>query len=120
MEEAIETTPIPCDIADHERAMCLDMRDVVRELVDILGATGVALLAGVKETRAVQQWMDHREPHRGNVLRFALQLAFMIEHRYSTNAARAWFFGSNPLLEGRAPAYLLKDGPLNEVQKPLL
>jgi len=120
MEEALETTHIDDDIADHERAMCLDMREVVRELVGILGATDVALIAGVQETRAVQQWMSVREPQRGNVLRFALQLALMIGHRTNIKTARAWFFGSNPHLHGRVPAYLLKDKPLNEIQKPLL
>jgi hypothetical protein len=120
MEEAVETNWAEDDIADHERAMCLDMREVVRELVGILGATDVALIAGVQETRAVQQWMSEREPQRGNVLRFALQLALMIRHRTNAKTARAWFFGSNPLLHGRVPAYLLKDKPLNEIQEPLL
>lgn len=120
MEEAVAKTDAQNDRDDHETAMRLDMQQVVRQLVHMFGATDVALIAGVQETRAVQQWMSTREPQRGNVLRFALQLALMIAHRTDARTARAWFFGSNPSLDGRVPAYLLKDRPLNEVQKPLL
>lgn len=120
MEEAVAKSDAQHDVDDHETAMRLTMKEVVRRLVDMFSATDVALIAGVQETRAVQQWMLTREPQRGNVLRFALQLALMIEHRTDARTARAWFFGSNPALEGRVPAYLLKDRPLNEVQKPLL
>lgn len=120
MEEAVVRTDAENDRSAHETAMRLDMQEVVRHLVQILGATDVALIAGVQETRAVQQWMSTREPQRGNVLRFTLQLALTIAHRTDARTAHAWFFGSNPALDGSAPAYLLKDRPLNEVQKPLL
>lgn len=108
------------DLADHEQAMRLPMREIVRRLVELLGATSVALIAGVQETRAVAQWMDHREPQRGHVLRFTLQLALMISHRTDVDTARAWFFGSNPVLGGAVPAYLLRDRPLEDVQMQLL
>jgi len=119
MEELAPRTDAQDDRDNHERAMSLEMPEIVRELVGILGLSDVALIAGVKETRAVQQWMLDREPQRGHVLRFALQLALTIEHKSNTGTARAWFFGSNPMLDGRVPAYLLKDKPLNEVQKAL-
>jgi hypothetical protein len=96
------------------------MREIVRQLVELLGATSVALIADVQETRAVAQWMDHREPQRGHVLRFALQLALMIAHRTDADTAQAWFFGSNPVLHGAVPAYLLRDRPLEEIQMELL
>lgn len=108
------------DLADHEQAMRLPMREIVRRLVELLGSTSVALIAGVQETRAVAQWMDNREPQRGHVLRFTLQLALMIAHRTDPDTARAWFFGSNPVLEGAVPAYLLRDRPLEEIQMDIL
>jgi len=58
----------------HEHAMSLPIQEVVRELVDLLGATTVAVIGGVNETRAVQEWLTSRAPQRPNVLRCALQL----------------------------------------------
>ena len=63
----------------HNEAMSLRLEEVVQRLTDLLGATAVAEIGGVKETRAVQQWLaGAREPQRPHVLRFALQLALMI------------------------------------------
>lgn len=104
----------------HERAMALDMAEVVRELVEILGATTVAALGGVQETRAVAQWMDKREPQRPNVLRFAFQLALMISPRKDGRVARSWFYGSNPQLDDGVPIYLLRDRSLEEIQQALI
>lgn len=104
----------------HERAMQMSMEEVVRALVDLLGLTTVAVLGGVKETRAVNQWMAGREPQRPDVLRFALQLAFMLSTLKGKSVARAWFQGTNPRLEGRSPAILLHNRPTDEVKQQIL
>ena len=108
------------DVDAHSHVMSLRIQDVVRELVDLLGATNVAVIGGVNETRAVQQWMSEREPQRQNELRFALQLAMMIVSAGDKQTARAWFQGSNPHLEDKVPALMLRDGPLTEIQRPLM
>ena len=69
---------IRSDFDAHDYVVSLPIREVVRELVQILGSTTVAAIGGVKETRAVQQWTVDREPQRPHVLRFALQLALML------------------------------------------
>lgn len=105
----------------HEQAMALPLPTAVAQLVDFLGATTVAAIAGVKETRAVQQWISsEREPQRAHVLRFALQLALMITDVASSDMARAWFHGSNPHLEDQIPLALLRDRPLESVQVTLM
>jgi hypothetical protein len=105
----------------HEQAMGLPLGAVVAQLVDLLGATTVASVAGVKETRAVQQWMTaEREPQRPHVLRFAMQLALMICDVARRDMARAWFHGSNPQLDDEVPIVLLRDHPLDSVQVPLM
>lgn len=104
----------------HDHAMALPIREVVRELVDLLGATTVAVIGGVRETRAVQQWMTDREPQRPHQLRFALQLATMIATVRDREMARAWFHGSNPRLADRIPMLLIRDKPLEEIQSTLL
>lgn len=102
-------------------AMSLSTPDVVERLVDLLGATTVAEIGGVKETRAVAQWATgEREPQRPHVLRFALQLALMISTLSTRDLARAWFHGSNPELEDATPLALLRDTALESTQVPLM
>jgi hypothetical protein len=104
----------------HERAMSLPIEDVVRELVALLGLTTVAMIGGVNETRAVTQWTAGRSPQRPNVLRFTLQIASMILNEKNPDIARAWFHGSNPRLHDQAPAVLLRDKPLPEIQGEIM
>ena len=104
----------------HENAISLPIRKVVRQLTELLGASTVAMIGGVGETRAVQEWMAARYPQRPNVLRFALQIATMIAAGSDRELAQAWFHGSNPRLDDGAPALLLRDRPLADVQGPLL
>lgn len=105
----------------HSRAMAMPMTVVVQQLSDLLGAPAVAAIGGVRETRAVAQWSaGKREPQRPHVLRFALQLASMISTIASRDLARAWFHGSNPMLEDRTPLTMLRDYPLEDVQVPLM
>lgn len=108
------------DLDSHEHAMAMSIGEVVRELSDLLGATSVASIGGVHETRAVAQWMNGREPQRPHTLRFALQIANMIATPNDGEVARAWFHGSNPHLDDVSPIALLRDAPLAEIQGPLL
>lgn len=101
--------------------MSLPMSEVVSELIVLLGATTVAVIGGVTETRAVQQWTMGREPQRGHVLRFALQIARMIADVDGDHeTVRAWFAGSNPRLDDAIPALLLRSEPLEKVQVQLV
>jgi hypothetical protein len=104
------------DVDSHARAMSEPIEDVVRELVELLGAKTLARIAGISETRAIQQWMNGRAPHSQQLLRFTLQVALMVANATDTDVARAWFHGSNPHLNDRSPAALLREGPLEEVQ----
>ncbi len=104
----------------HRQAMSLPIKDVVRQLVEILGATTVAAISGVSETRAVSQWMSGRAPQRPHVLRFVLQITAMIAGDSDGDVARAWFQGSNPYLNDEVPAILLRTRPLEEIQAPIM
>lgn len=105
----------------HSRAMALSTTVAVGNLVELLGATTVAVIGNVKETRAVQQWLSgEREPQRPHVLRFALQLALMIATVASAETAKAWFHGANPQLDDHVPMLMLRDQPLETVQRRLL
>jgi len=102
------------EVQAHEVAMASNIRDVVRGLVDALGATMVAAIGGVSETRAVKQWMTDRDPQRPNTLRFALQLAWIIAEK------SAWFQGVNPHLNDAVPLLLLRERSLLDIQGPLM
>jgi len=108
------------DLDPHNRAMSLPIQEVVRKLVDLLGATTVAVIGGVQETRAVHQWTTDREPQRPHVLRFALQVALMISTVTNRDVARAWFHGANPYIGDEVPMLLLRDRPLEVTQASLL
>ena len=109
------------DVESHNNAMSLSISEVTTELVASLGATTVAVIGGVKETRAVQQWTSGlREPQRPQVLRFALQLVRMISGFSDREMARAWFHGSNPALDDAVPMVLLRQEPLETIQGRLV
>jgi hypothetical protein len=111
---------IRTDFDAHDYAMSLSIARAVEELADLLGATTVAVIGGVQETRAVQQWIAGREPQRAHTLRFALQIATMLSSSRDRELARAWFHGGNPRLNDKVPMFLLRDRPLHEVQGPIL
>ena len=108
------------DLDAHANAMSLPIATVVARLVDILGATAVAVIGDVGETRAVTQWTTGRAPQRPNVLRFALQLAMMIGADGENEIVRAWFGGSNPHLGDQVPLLMLRDMPLNDIAGPMM
>lgn len=110
---------LSADVA-HSEAMALPIAEVVRRLVRLLGATTVAAIGNVQETRAVQQWTNGRDPQRPHVLRFALQVASMISTAATREVAVAWFHGANPHLDDRSPISLLRNEPLELVQGRLL
>jgi len=120
MREQADEFQVLSDRESHAKAMSLPIGEVVRRLVDMLGLSLVAVVGGVSETRAVQQWTSGREPQRPQVLRFALQLALMITEAGDGSVARAWFQGSNPGLDDRSPAVMLHTMPLEEIQAPLM
>jgi hypothetical protein len=120
MEEKQPSYPLT-DLDAHQLAMSLPISDVVNELVAILGATTVAVIGGVSETRAVHQWTLGREPQRHHVLRFTLQIARMVAAVDGTHeSVRAWFQGSNPRLQDGIPALMLRDERLEAIQGPLM
>ena len=107
------------ELRAHDHAMRASFDVAVKELRDILTARLVAYIAGVRETRAVHQWVDGtRDVKSGAVedrLRFALQVALLLSEHDDPRVVQAWFQGLNPHLDDRAPARLLREGDLDEV-----
>jgi hypothetical protein len=108
------------DVDAHDFAMSAPLPEAIAELIELLGAPLVAVIGGVGETRAVQQWLNGRQPQRAQVLRFALQVATMIASSTECEMARAWFQGSNPHLGDTTPALLLRKAALGDVQPKIM
>ena len=111
------------DLQAFAEAMRLPFSGVVKDVSRLLGLRLVAYIAGVTETRAVQQWIDGRrpkDPETEKRLRLAAQLAKLIAGHDNRAVAQAWFQGLNPQLEDRSPARLLREGDVVDVGPKLL
>lgn len=75
---------------------------LVKELHELLGAGLVAYLGGVKETRAVRQWVEGtRRIASGRTWRgcgWALPGRALLAERDSASVVQAWFTGLHPAL----------------------
>ncbi len=107
------STPAQLDLDAYTSATRAEQVDVVKSLLDLLGARLVAYLAGVGETRAVRQWAEGSRtigsPADEQRLRIAYQAALLITARDSSRVAQSWFQGLNPQLDDRSPARLLRE-----------
>lgn len=98
----------------HVNAQKWPLIKVIEELREILGARLVAYLGGVKETRAVTDWIT--EKHRPSSeaveqrLRDAYQIAALLAEVEGKGVVQTWFMGMNPQLDDRSPARLLREG----------
>jgi hypothetical protein len=106
------------DLPAHAEAMRLSLPDLVARLRGLLGLRLVAYVGGVRETRAVNQWAEgSREPDSGTQrrLRDTFVIAQTLSQTEPPEVLQAWFQGLNPLLDDRSPAFVLREGDLDEV-----
>ena len=102
----------------YRESVALDTAEIVTRLRDILGATLVAYLGEVKETRAVAQWAAGvRTPSTATVtrLRTAYHAAAMLREKDTAGVVQAWFQGLNPQLDDTSPARALREQDLDTV-----
>jgi hypothetical protein len=84
---------------------------LVGELTTLLGASLVAYLGRVLETRAVRQWIDaQRSPSEITKVRLfnALAVARLFKEYRVSEIAPTWFLGMNAALDDRSPAETLR------------
>jgi hypothetical protein len=104
------------DLAIYEEILRMEPHEIVGGLVGILGKKITAYLAGVKDTRTVDAWLEpsrtEDESRRLDFarLRIALRVAKLLATRESDGVVQAWFGGLNPQLSDRNPSRLLRDG----------
>lgn len=111
------TTTARGDLRAHQESVSLPVAELVSRLRDLLGATLVAYLGEVKETRAVAQWAAADRAPSNPVtmrLRTAYQAAALLREKDSAAVVQAWFQGMNPRLDDLAPARALREQPLDQ------
>lgn len=117
-------TPARPDLAAHREAIHAPFRDIVGQLVAILGKKLTAYVAGVKDTRVIDRWSagDVQQPYRDadRRIRLAYQIARTLKDHDSARVVQAWFMGLNPVLQDRTPIRLLRDEDIDKIGPELL
>lgn len=93
------------DLAARREALSLACPEIVRRLTEIAGRKLTAYIAGVKDARVLDRWINGTEPH-GNVeerLRFTYQVVRTLSQHDSPRIVQAWLTGVNPELGDRVP-----------------
>ena len=109
------------DLAAHREALFLAWPELVRRLTEIVGRKLTAYIAGIKDVRALDRWINDR-PY-GDVeerLRFAYQVVRTLSQHDSPRIVQAWLTGVNPELGDRVPLRVLRDGDLTTVGPEIL
>ena len=104
--------------AIHAQAMRIPSSELARELLNNLGPTVVAALAGVRDRKQPYKWAAGRSQPRTESLA-RLQVAYRVWSTIADadgpNVARAWFIGANPRFDERSPYLAIRQGLLGEV-----
>ena len=69
-------SPARPDLAAHREATSLPFAELVRELIGVIGKKLTAYIAGVKDVRALDRWIDGTAPYKSaeERLRFAFRV----------------------------------------------
>jgi hypothetical protein len=104
------------DVSAYRDALRYSTPQVVIELVETLGRKLTAYLGGVKDSRAVDRWMEGGQIY-GDIeprLRLAFQVVRMLSYYEPKSVMQAWFMGMNPELGDRSPIRLLREERLEK------
>jgi hypothetical protein len=115
-------SPSRPDLAAHREATTAPFPQLVRELTTTIGKKLTAYIAGVKDVRALDRWIDGAEPYREAELRlrFAFRVVKTLKNHDHASVVQAWLTGLNPELNDRPPIRLLREGDLEKVGPEIL
>jgi len=111
--QSVSTGPENWTSQIERQAVTSDISQVASYLQQHLGQKVTAYLSGVKDAKLVGQWAAGKvqpRPMPNFRLRSAYQAARYLVDAYGNETAQAWFFGRNSQLNGRAPAFALREG----------
>jgi hypothetical protein len=84
-----------------------------------LGQRLVAVIAGVKDAKAVGRWARGEDIPRAQAaatLQNALHVVELLRSQEDDETIRSWFRGMNPDLGDRSPALVVRDKPEDVIQ----
>ncbi len=116
-------SPARPDLAAHREATSLPFSKLVQDLVAVIGKKLTAYIAGVKDVRALDRWIDGAVvPYKSaeERLRFAFRVIKTLENHDRASVVQAWLTGLNPELSDRVPIRLLREGDLETVGPQIL
>lgn len=106
-------------VGTHAKTTRLSSQELARQLNEHLGATLVAVLAGVRDRKLPYKWAADGGPIPGDEryqkLLAAHRIWTMISQADGAYVARAWFIGANPLLDEQSPVMRLRAGDIPTV-----
>ena len=118
---AATTQPRP-GLQAYRESLSLAFSDLVASLANSIGRKLTAYVAGAKDVRALDRWMEGKEPY-GNAeprLRLTFQVVRTLLDHDPPNVVQAWLTGVNPELGDRGPLRLLREGDLEVIAPEVL
>jgi hypothetical protein len=116
--------PVPETVTDqqrhaHARVTRQGIAVTAAALQELFGQRLVAVIAGVKDVKAVGRWArgdDIPRDQAAAALQNALHVVELLRSQEDDETIRSWFRGMNPDLGDRSPALVVRDQPENVVQ----
>jgi len=98
------------------------MPELVQALTSIIGKKLTAFVAGVKDTRAIDRWVEGKQSYNEaeQRLRFTYHVVMTLSSHDSPAVVQAWLMGVNPELGDRVPIRLLREKNLDRVASLIL
>jgi len=110
------TLPRP-GLEAHRDAISLPFPELVSRLAALIGRKLTAYIAGAKDVRTVDGWVNGNTSYRDVEprLRLTFQVVRTLSDYDSPKIVQAWLTGVNPELGDRVPLRLLREGDLNVI-----
>jgi hypothetical protein len=115
-------SPSRPDLPAYRESTTTPFPKLVQILTGIIGKKLTAYVAGVKDVRALDRWMEGAEPYKNaeQRLRFTFRVVRTLQSSDHPAVVQAWLTGLNPELNDRVPIRLLREGRLETVAPEIL
>jgi hypothetical protein len=102
--------------------MTADFPSVVTDLVAIIGRKLTAYIGSIKDTRAIDRWLESGGTQKDveRRIRLAYHISAMLVDFDSPAVVQAWLTGLNPELDDAVPITLLREGNIEADGKRVL